>query len=88
MICEICKDGKDYVSLGIHLTRTHKISHKEYYDTYIKPNTEHKCAYSKCDNDNYPPEDFNKNNLIDNILEPEIVFQAKGCTVYDAGKLY
>ena len=38
--------------------------------------------------DNYPKNDFNKNNLIDNIPNPEIVYQTKSVTIYGAGKLY
>ena len=38
--------------------------------------------------DNYPKNDFNKNNLIDNIPEPEIIFKNDKYTVYGAGKLY
>lgn len=38
--------------------------------------------------DMYSKEDFNKNNLIDNIPEPEIVYQDSRYTVYGAGKLY
>lgn len=37
--------------------------------------------------DNYPKNDFNKNNLIDDIPEPEIIY-SKGYTIYGAGKLY
>lgn len=37
--------------------------------------------------DNYPKEDFNKNNLIDNIPDAEIIYNDK-YTVYGAGKLY
>ena len=37
--------------------------------------------------DNYVKNDFNKNNLIDAIPEPEIVYQSKHYTVYGAGKL-
>ena len=38
--------------------------------------------------DKYPKEDFNKNNLIDTIPEPEIVYQNNRLTIYGAGKLY
>lgn len=37
--------------------------------------------------DNYPKNDFNKNNLIDNIPEPEIIY-SNNYTIYGAGKLY
>lgn len=38
--------------------------------------------------DNYPKNDFNKNNLIDNIPEPELIYVSdKGYHVYGAGKL-
>ena len=37
--------------------------------------------------DNYPKNDFNKNNLINAIPEPEIVYQSKHITVYGAGAL-
>lgn len=38
-------------------------------------------------NDNYPKNDFNKNNLIDKIPKPEIIYKDK-YTIYGAGKLY
>ena len=38
--------------------------------------------------DNYPKNDFNKNNLINNIPEPEIIYQNDGYFIYGAGKLY
>ena len=38
-------------------------------------------------NDNYPKNDFNKNNLIDEIPKPEIIYKDK-YTIYGAGKLY
>ena len=37
--------------------------------------------------DNYPKEDFNKNNLIINVPKPEIVYKDDNYTVYGAGKL-
>lgn len=37
--------------------------------------------------DNYPKEDFNKNNLIKNIPEPTIIYQ-NDYTIYGAGPLY
>ena len=37
--------------------------------------------------DNYPKNDFNKNNLITNIPEPEIIYQDNKYTVYGAGLL-
>ena len=37
--------------------------------------------------DNYPKEDFNKNNLIDIIPEPEIIYQSDRYTIYGAGPL-
>ena len=38
--------------------------------------------------DNYPKNDFNKNNLIENIPKPEIVYKDDQYTIYGAGKLY
>ena len=38
--------------------------------------------------DNYPKDDFNKNNLIDDIPKPEIIYKNSKYTVYGAGKLY
>lgn len=35
----------------------------------------------------YNKEDFNKNNLIINVPEPEIVYKDDNYTVYGAGKL-
>ena len=37
--------------------------------------------------DNYSKNDFNKNNLIENIPKSEIIYQSKYYTVYGAGKL-
>ena len=37
--------------------------------------------------DNYPKLDFNKNNLIDNIPKPSIVYNDSHYTIYGAGKL-
>lgn len=37
--------------------------------------------------DNYPKDDFNKNNLIDSIPEPEIIYNENGSIIYGAGKL-
>ena len=36
--------------------------------------------------DNYPKNDFNKNNLIENIPEPEIIYKDR-YTIYGAGPL-
>ena len=36
--------------------------------------------------DNYPPQDFNKNNLIKDIPKPSIIYK-KDYTIYGAGKL-
>ena len=38
--------------------------------------------------DNYPKNDFNKNNLLDKIPKPEIIYNQHKCTVYGAGRLY
>ena len=38
--------------------------------------------------DNYPKDDFNKNNLIDKIPQPEIIYKTDKYTIYGAGKLY
>ena len=37
--------------------------------------------------DNYPKDDFNKNNLIKNIPQPEIIYNDGRLIVYGAGKL-
>ena len=37
--------------------------------------------------DNYPKDDFNKNNLIDDIPKPKIVYKDNKYTIYGAGKL-
>lgn len=37
--------------------------------------------------DNYPKSDFNKNNLLDNIPKPSIIYNNNHCTIYGAGKL-
>ena len=39
-------------------------------------------------NDNYAKDDFNKNNLISNIPQEEIIYKTDKCTIYGAGKLY
>ena len=43
--CALC--DAEYALLGFtnHIQRTHKIKYKEYYDTYIEPNTEHICRF-------------------------------------------
>ena len=46
MICEICKKEIQSTSgFTNHILRTHKITPKDYYDTYIEPNKSHKCMY-------------------------------------------
>lgn len=37
--------------------------------------------------DNYSKNDFNKNNLIDDIPEPEIIYSNEYSTIYGTGKL-
>ena len=37
--------------------------------------------------DNYPKNDFNKNNLLDNIPDPEIIYSDKRLNVYGSGPL-
>ena len=46
MICKICgKPCSDKLNhFGYHLSITHKIKYKEYNDTYIKSDTDGKCA--------------------------------------------
>ena len=43
--CALC--DAEYALLGFtnHVQRTHKIKYKDYYDTYIEPNTEHICRF-------------------------------------------
>ena len=45
--CKIC--GKELTKFGLpcHINRTHKMNSKDYYDTYIEPNTEHLCLFCK-----------------------------------------
>ena len=38
--------------------------------------------------DNYPKNDFNKNNLLENIPKPELIYNDNRLRVYGAGKLY
>ena len=38
--------------------------------------------------DKYPKNDFNKNNLLDILPQPEIIYQTTRYTIYGAGKLY
>lgn len=38
--------------------------------------------------DRYPKNDFNKNNLIDDIPKPEIIYNQNGYVIYGAGRLY
>lgn len=45
-ICKICNHS--YKSLGCHIKFSHKISVKEYFDSYIDPE-DHKCPF--CDNE-------------------------------------
>jgi len=45
MKCEICKrEYKNFKSLGVHISRTHKISTKEYYDKFLKKENEGICS--------------------------------------------
>ena len=45
--CKICeKDFKSIMSLARHITQAHKVSVNEYYDTYLKKNSDGMC--SKC----------------------------------------
>ena len=37
--------------------------------------------------DNYPKDDFNKNNLINDIPKPKIIYKDSKYTIYGAGKL-
>jgi len=37
--------------------------------------------------DKYPKNDFNKNNLLENIPKPEIIYKDENYTIYGAGKL-
>ena len=37
--------------------------------------------------DNYPKDDFNKNNLIKNIPKPELIYQDSKVHIYGAGRL-
>ena len=44
MICEICKQQVNSIrALSIHLTKTHKMCHKDYYDTYMVKENENAC---------------------------------------------
>lgn len=44
MTCKICNIPLDSCrKLSKHLKYIHNLTSKEYYDTYIEPNTEHKC---------------------------------------------
>ena len=49
--CEICgKELANFVGLSVHLTKEHNnITKKEYYDKFLKKNTEGKCYF--CDNE-------------------------------------
>ena len=48
MICLICnQEVKNYVSLGLHLRRTHNIDSKLYYDTYLRKPNEGYCICGK-----------------------------------------
>lgn len=44
-ICDICNKKMHYRGIGSHLTRIHKITLKEYYDTYMKQKDEGYCKY-------------------------------------------
>lgn len=44
--CQIC--NKEFKRLGFHVKKLHKISPKEYYDTYLKKNNKDKCK--TCEN--------------------------------------
>ena len=45
MICN--QEVKNYVSLGLHLRRTHNIDSKLYYDTYLRKPNEGYCICGK-----------------------------------------
>lgn len=50
-ICFICnKTFGTYQGLGLHISKFHKISPKEYYDIFIKKDNEGKCKNEFCDN--------------------------------------
>lgn len=38
--------------------------------------------------DKYPENDFNKNNMLDKVPKPEIIYKKENCVIYGAGKLY
>ena len=44
MQCEICKKPIETIlALSLHLTKTHKISHKDYYDSFMLKENENNC---------------------------------------------
>jgi hypothetical protein len=48
VICKLCgKECRDFKGLSSHLSRAHKISSKEYYDTYLKKDGEGVCKCGK-----------------------------------------
>lgn len=47
-ICQIC--DLEVKNLGYHVSKKHKIKAKEYYDQYLKINTEDICNNKSCDN--------------------------------------
>ena len=48
--CVFC--NKVFNNLALHISKKHKdITLKEYYDTYIEPNTFHKCGNPNCNNE-------------------------------------
>lgn len=50
MQCEICKKHINTIrALSLHLTKTHKITHKEYYDSFMLKENENKCRMCGCD---------------------------------------
>lgn len=50
IICKICgREFKNYNGLGHHI-KTHKISTKEYYDTYFKQDSDDVCHCEDCTN--------------------------------------
>jgi len=44
MKCQICKKETTISGIGTHVRKAHDISLKEYYDTYIKKETESRCV--------------------------------------------
>lgn len=94
IICKICGKECHDRGIGTHVKNQHSMTPIQYYDTYYG---KHKCLVCGKDTNfrsinqgylEFCSIDFNKNNLIEVIPKPELIFNDSNLHVYGAGKLY